>query len=60
MREGIAAGTYKAGAPLPPTTELAAEHSVSVGTVNRTVALLKAEGLVQASRGRRATVIETG
>jgi integrase len=57
LREAIADGTYKAGTPLPPTTALAAEHSVSVGTVNRTVALLKTEGLIQAGRGRRATVV---
>jgi hypothetical protein len=59
LRDAIAGGTYKAGTPLPSTTALAAEHNVSVGTVNRAVALLKAEGLVQAGRGRRVTVAET-
>jgi DNA-binding GntR family transcriptional regulator len=36
--------------------ELAAEHEVSAGTVNRAVALLKAEGLIDVQRGKRAIV----
>jgi DNA-binding transcriptional regulator YhcF (GntR family) len=34
----------------------AAEHEVSAGTVNRAVALLKAEGLVDVQRGKHAIV----
>lgn len=56
LREAIVDGRLPAGAPLPTVVDLANEHNVSAGTVNRAVALLRAEGLVDVSRGRRATV----
>lgn len=59
LRAAIERGELAPGSLLPTSTELAAQHNVSAGTVNRAVALLKESGLVAASRGRRATVITT-
>jgi integrase len=56
LRTAISNGTYSSGDPLPTTTQLAETHKVSVGTVNRAIAMLKADGLVKASRGKRASV----
>jgi integrase len=50
-------GELAPGSPLPTVQELIAQHAVSAGTVSRAVALLKQAGLVEASRGKRATVI---
>ncbi len=44
---------------MPPVVELAREHGVAVGTAHRALTLLKDWGLVDASRGRRATVRPT-
>jgi DNA-binding transcriptional regulator YhcF (GntR family) len=41
---------------LPTVVGLAAEHEVSAGAVNRAVALLKAEGLIDVQRGKHAVV----
>jgi integrase len=57
LRTAIETGAYPTGSLLPTTAEIAGEHNVSVGTVNRAVALLKSQGLVTARRGERATVI---
>jgi DNA-binding GntR family transcriptional regulator len=56
LRAAIESGQPRAGEPLPTVVELAAEHEVSAGTVNRAVALLKAEGLIDVQRGKRAIV----
>jgi integrase len=52
----IATGEIEVGAHLPTTKAISASHTVSVGTANRAIALLKEWGLVEASRGRRAVV----
>ncbi|WP_263251656.1 GntR family transcriptional regulator [Saccharopolyspora rosea] len=52
----VARGELSKGDQLPPMKELAKEHGVSVGTVQRAVQLLKVWGVVEASRGQRATV----
>jgi integrase len=57
LRARIIAGTFSPGDFLPTSQQLAAEHDVSAGTVNRAFDLLKGWGLVDASRGSRATVI---
>ena len=49
-------GQLPPGERLPTVVELAAEHQVSPGTINRAVALLKAEGLIDAQRGKHAIV----
>ena len=56
LREQIAAGQLHAGDQLPTIADLAASHRVAVGTAHRALDLLRSEGLVEASRGRRATV----
>lgn len=56
LREQIATGRLQPGDQLPAVAELAAAHSVSVGTAHRAVALLTKEGLVSVARGSRATV----
>jgi hypothetical protein len=59
LRAAIESGQLPATEPLPTVIELAAEHKVSAGTVNRAVSLLKAQGLVDVRRGRRAIVTPT-
>ena len=56
LRTRIAAGEWAPGNPLPTMAELAREHHVAPGTVQRAVALLREEGLVEVSRGRRTVV----
>jgi integrase len=58
LREQIAAGQLRAGNQLPTIADLAARHGVAVGTAHRALDLLRSEGLVEVSRGRRATVRE--
>jgi len=41
---------------VPTTVELAQAYSVSIATSHRAIALLHGEGLIEVSRGRRATV----
>ncbi|TWF76643.1 phage integrase family protein [Pseudonocardia hierapolitana] len=56
LRAAIACGALTAGDPLPTIDTLRERYKVAAGTANRAVALLKAEGLVAASRGKRAVV----
>lgn len=57
LRAQIASGELPLGAQLPTHKQLAEQHGISVGTAHRVTALLSSEGLVEVSRGRRATVI---
>lgn len=57
LRADIEAGKYPVGSDLPLARELAVKHSVSVGTVSRATAELKALGLIEAEQYRRAKVI---
>ncbi len=59
LRMAIQSGQYPPGSYLPKSTELAAQHAVSVGTVSRALALLRDESMVAVQRGQRATVIRT-
>jgi hypothetical protein len=59
LREQIATGRLQPGDKLPTVVQLAAEYSVAAGTAHRAIALLAAEGHVDVSRGRRATVVRT-
>lgn len=56
LREQIDTGQLRDGDQLPAIVELAAAHNVSVGIVHRAVDLLRQEGLLTVSRGRRAIV----
>ncbi len=56
LREEIRLSHLKPGDQLPTVAELAAAHTVAVGTAHRAMTLLKDEGLIEVTRGRRATV----
>jgi integrase len=57
LRAQIATGQLQPGDQLPPVVARAAEHSVSAGTAHRALDQLHQGGLIQVSRGRRATVV---
>ena len=56
LRGGIRSGILKHGDILPTVKELGARYKVSAATAQRAVQLLKDEGLIGVSRGRRAIV----
>jgi integrase len=56
LRGSITCGVLPDGHPLPSVKDLSKRYGVSVGTAHRAVALLQVDGLVVASRGRRAVV----
>lgn len=56
LREDIRAGRLKPGDELPTVAELVVANTVAIGTAHRAMALLKDEGLIDVTRGRRATV----
>jgi GntR family transcriptional regulator len=58
LRAAIEAGEYPEGAVLPRIEDLAAEHGVAIGTARQAIAVLEAEGLVEAVR-RRGTVVRS-
>jgi integrase len=57
LREKILTGELKPGDQLPTIVQLAAQHTVAAGTAHRAMALLQAEGLINAERGKRAVVL---
>jgi DNA-binding GntR family transcriptional regulator len=57
LREQIVTGQLRAGDQLPTVAELATRHGVAVGTVHRAIDLLRSDGLVDTSRGRRSVVV---
>ncbi|MGH3922117.1 MAG: winged helix-turn-helix domain-containing protein [Pseudonocardiaceae bacterium] len=59
LREQIHDGRLTPGDLLPTMSELATAHTVCTATVHRAVALLRDEGLIHVSRGRRAVVLCT-
>jgi GntR family transcriptional regulator len=58
LRTAIMAGEYPPGSTLPSEPEMAEHYDVSRNTVNRAVAILRAEGLVHVRRGVGAIVRE--
>jgi DNA-binding GntR family transcriptional regulator len=60
LRGAISCGALGPSAQLPTVNQLRDRYQVSAGTANRAIAELKAEGLVIASRGRRAVVNDNG
>ncbi|CAL9611565.1 Tyrosine recombinase XerC [Actinosynnema sp. ALI-1.44] len=58
LRGAIACGVLRPGDLLPTVTDIRTRYGVSAGTANRAVAELKAAGLVSASRGKRAVVLD--
>ncbi|MCO1658128.1 tyrosine-type recombinase/integrase [Pseudonocardia humida] len=59
LRTTIAAGDLRPGDALPTVAELAARHTVAVGTAHRALALLAQEGHVHTRRGQRSLVSPT-
>jgi integrase len=58
LRQAITAGEFAPGDPLPTCVQLAQQHAVSVGTVNRAIALLSETGLVTTGRGKRTVIAD--
>jgi integrase len=56
LRDDITSGRLKPGDQLPTVVEIAAKYTVAAGTAHRAMALLRAEGLIDVARGRRAVV----
>jgi integrase len=56
LRDQIASGELRPGDELPTVAQLAVANTVAVGTAHRAIAALKAEGLIEVARGRRAVV----
>ena len=56
LREQIRTGQLKPGDQLPTIAELAVANTVAVGTAHRAFTLLRDEGLVEVTRGKRAVV----
>jgi integrase len=54
LRAKIRADEYRPGTPLPTMAELARQHHVALGTAQGAVTVLRDEGLIEVSRGRRA------
>jgi integrase len=57
VRREIFAGSIERGGQLPTVKQLAESNGVSLGTVHRAFSLLAQWGLIEVSRGRRATVM---
>ncbi len=57
LRAEIAEGTYSAGTFLPGTRELTAEHQLAAGTVRKSLAVLRREGLIRTVPGRGNVVL---
>src|SRR5262249_36442560 len=55
LRNAILDGAYADGEPLPTIKQLAQTYQVATGTAHRALSLLTAWGLVNVSRGQRAT-----
>jgi GntR family transcriptional regulator len=57
LREAIRRGDYPPGSPLPSQPELARRYSLNQTTINRAIAVLRQDGLVQVEQGRGAFVL---
>jgi GntR family transcriptional regulator len=58
LRAAIKRGEYAAGSPLPSQPDLARTYGLNQTSINRAIALLRAEGLVRVEHGRGAFVQE--
>lgn len=56
IRNGIAEGEYKPGAPLPSEAQLIERYGVSRPTVRKAIAALRAEGLIEVIHGKGSYV----
>lgn len=55
LRNAILDGKYADGEPLPTIKQLAQTYQIATGTAHRALSLLTAWGLINVSRGQRAT-----
>jgi GntR family transcriptional regulator len=60
LRDGIHAGEFAPGSPLPSEARLSTRFEVSRGTVRHALAALRAEGLIFGGRGRAPVVRPPG
>jgi hypothetical protein len=60
LRGAMRCGALSPGDPLPTMADLASRYGVALSTAHRAIAELSSDGLVQASRGKRATVVALG
>lgn len=60
LRKRITVGEPQPGDHLPTVKELATKYGVSAGTAHRAIDLLRSEGAVNVTRGRRAQVLSAG
>ena len=60
LRDRIQDGTYQPRSPVPSLHELVDQTGLSLGTVQKAIDVLKAEGLVYSVTGRGTFVTETG
>jgi GntR family transcriptional regulator len=58
LRAAIKSGSYLAGSALPSQPELARQYGLNQTSINRAIAILRAEGLVRVEHGRGAFVQE--
>ena len=56
LRDDIRSGRLRPGDRLPTVVHLAAKYNVAAGTAHRAIALLAGEGLIDVTRGQRASV----
>ncbi len=56
LRKQIADGSLKPGDQLPTVAQIAVANTVAVSTAHRAMSMLKSEGLIEVTRGRRAVV----
>lgn len=56
LRRQIDSGELKPGDQLPTVAQLAVANTVAVGTAHQALSMLKAEGLIEVTRSRRAVV----
>lgn len=59
VQEKIVSGQFMGGEKLPSTRELATEHRVSPGTVQRALAELRSAGLIYSHQGSGSYVSES-
>jgi GntR family transcriptional regulator len=58
LRAAIRRGQFQPGAPLPSQPDLARQYGLNQTSINRAIAILRAEGLVRVEHGRGAFVQE--
>lgn len=58
LRQAIKRGDYPAGSSLPSQPDLAREYNLNQSSINRAMAMLRAEGLIRTEHGKGSVVLE--